>query len=58
MSLYLVMTPDIVSAALVREEAKEQKSVYYVSKALRGSEARYPKIELVAFAVVIAARRL
>lgn len=57
-SMYLVVTPDAISVALVREEGKEQKPVYYASRALRGAEARYPKIELVTFAVVIATRQL
>lgn len=56
MSLYLVVTPDAVSTTLVREEGKEKKLVYYVHRNLRGAEARYLKIELIAFAIVIAAR--
>ena len=32
----------MVSAALVREEDRVQKSVYYISRALRGAEERYP----------------
>ncbi|KAF5468865.1 hypothetical protein F2P56_012977 [Juglans regia] len=58
LSLCLVVTPDAVSAALVREKGKEQKPVYYVSRALKGVETRYPKVELVALAVVVATRRL
>lgn len=52
MSLYLATTPDAMSAALIGEEGKEQRPVYYVSRALRGAEARYPKIELIAFIIV------
>ena len=36
--LYLAVTPHAVSSALIREEEKIQKSVYYTSKALRGAE--------------------
>ena len=36
--LYLVVTPHAVSSALIREEGKVQKPVYYTSKALRGAE--------------------
>ena len=36
--LYLAMTPHAVSSALIREEGKVQKPVYYTSKALRGAE--------------------
>ena len=47
-----------VSAALVREEDKVQKPVYYISWALRGANERYPPIEKLAFALVIIARKL
>ena len=40
--LYLAVTPHAVSLALIREEGRVQKSVYYTSRALRGAEARYP----------------
>ena len=36
--LYLVVSPHVVSSALIRKEGKVQKSVYYTSKALRGAE--------------------
>ena len=36
--LYLVVTPHAVSSALIREEAKMQKPVYYTSRALRGAK--------------------
>ena len=39
--LYLVVSLAAISAALVREEEKMQKFVYYVSRALRGAEERY-----------------
>ena len=40
--LYLVVSPAVVSAALVREEEKVQKPVYYTSRELRGIKERYP----------------
>ena len=40
--LYLAISLAMVSAALVREEERVQKSVYYISRALRGAEERYP----------------
>ena len=52
--LYLAMTPHAVSSALIREEGKVQKLVYYTSKALRGAEGRYPLIEKLAFALITA----
>ena len=56
--LYLAMTPHAVSSALIREEGKVQKLVYYTSKALRGAEGRYPLIEKLAFALITASRKL
>ena len=56
--LYLAVTPHAVSSALVREEGKVQKPVYYTSRALRGVEGRYPQIEKLAFALITASRNL
>ena len=36
--LYLAVTPHAISSALVREEGRVQKPVYYTSRALRGAE--------------------
>ena len=36
--LYLVITLHAMSSALIREEDKVQRPVYYTSKALRGTE--------------------
>ena len=56
--LYLAVTPHAVSSALIREEGKVQKTVYYTSKALRGAEGRYLLIEKLAFALITASRKL
>ena len=56
--LYLVVTLHAVSSALIREEGKAQKPVYYTSRALRGAEGRYPLIEKLAFALITASRKL
>ena len=56
--LYLVVSPTAVSAALVREEEKVQRPVYYASRALRNAEERYPPMEKLAFALVTVARKL
>ena len=56
--LYLAVSPTAVSAALVREEEKVQRPVYYASRALRSAEERYPPMEKLAFALVTAARKL
>ncbi|MCH79610.1 gag-pol polyprotein [Trifolium medium] len=56
--LYLAVSSEAVSAALVRETTEGQKPVYFTSKALQGPELRYQQIEKVAIAFVTAARRL
>jgi hypothetical protein len=56
--LYLAVCPIAISAALIQEEEGVQKPVYFVSKALHGAEERYPQIEKLAFALVMASRKL
>ena len=57
-SLYLAVSPMAVSSALIREDGGTQLPVYYTSKALQGTEERYPAIEKLALALVIVARKL
>ena len=56
--LYLAVLETAVSAALIREEDKRQLPVYYVSQAFQGAEFRYPKIEKIVFALIVASRKL
>ena len=56
--LYLAITLYVVSSALIREEDKVQRPVYYTSKALRGAEGRYPQMEKLAFTLITASRKL
>ncbi|KAK0570777.1 hypothetical protein LWI29_006363 [Acer saccharum] len=49
---------DSVSAVLVREEGRSQHPVYYVSKTLLDAETRYSRLEKLALALVMAARKL
>ena len=56
--LYLAVSLHAVSLVLVKEERKIQKLVYYTSRALRGAERRYPMMEKLAFALVMASRKL
>ena len=58
MFLYLVVSTTAVSAALIREENKIQRLVYYISQAIQGAEARYPWIEKITFALIVASRKL
>ncbi|KAK3020068.1 hypothetical protein RJ639_004068 [Escallonia herrerae] len=54
--IYLSVTEVAVSTVLIREEDGVQN--YYVSKVLQDVETRYPKIDKIALALIISARRL
>jgi hypothetical protein len=56
--LYLAVSENAMSSALVQEVEGEEKPVYFVSKILKGAETRYQKIEKLTLAVVSTARRL
>ena len=58
LSLYLVVSPTAVSSALIKEKYGVQLPVYYTSKAFQGAEERYPAMEKLALALVVAARKL
>ena len=54
----MVVTPHAVSSTLIREKGRVQKPVYYTSQAVRGAEGRYPQIEKLAFALIMASMKL
>lgn len=56
--LYLVVSDTAVSGALIREEDGKQLPVYYISQAFQGAESRYPQIEKITFALIVASRKL
>ena len=58
--LYLAVsaTATAVSAALIREEDRKQLPVYYISQAFQGAEAKYPRIEKIVFALIVALCKL
>ncbi|XP_015950200.1 uncharacterized protein LOC107475065 [Arachis duranensis] len=57
--LHLSIMEEALAAALIREnEKKEQKSVYFISKVLQDTETHYSRLEKLAFALLIASRRL
>ncbi|KAK2997575.1 hypothetical protein RJ639_025731 [Escallonia herrerae] len=56
--LYLSITEVAASTVLVREEDGLQKPIYYVSKVLQDVKTKYPKIDKIALALIISARRL
>ena len=59
-ALFLCLTVSLatISAALVKEEEKVQKPVYFTSRALRGAKERYPPMEKLVFALVTVACKL
>ena len=56
--MYLATSALAVRAALIKEEGKKQLPVYYVNQAFQGVESRYPRIEKIAFALIVASRKL
>ncbi|XP_072081162.1 uncharacterized protein [Arachis hypogaea] len=56
--LYLAIIEGALATVLVREEAKAQQPIYFVSKALQGAELRYNKLEKLALALLTSSRRL
>ena len=56
--MYLAVSETAVSAALIREEDIKQLPVYYVNKAFQRAGFRYPRIEKIAFALIVALRKL
>ncbi|XP_021732042.1 uncharacterized protein LOC110698832 [Chenopodium quinoa] len=56
--LYVAVSPTAVSAVLLKEEEKIQQPIYFVSHTLTDAESRYPLLEKIAYAVVVAARKL
>ena len=58
LQLYLAVSATAVSAALIWEEDKKQLPVYYVSQAFQGAKFGYPRIEKIAFALIVASRKL
>ena len=58
LTLYLVVSDFSTSATLVREWDRVQQPVYYCSRALRGAEERYPKMEKLILELVTTSRKI
>jgi ribonuclease HI len=62
--LYVVATTQVVSAVIVVERTEEghalpvQRPVYYISEVLSETKARYPQVQKLLYAVVLARRKL
>lgn len=55
---YLLVSSHALSATLVGEDSKVQWPVYYVSKRLTGVELNYPKLEKLAYCLLVASKKL
>ena len=58
LTLYLAVSEHAVSAALIREEDRQQQPVYYISKTLLDAETRYLPLEKLLLALVTSSRKL
>ncbi|XP_056691635.1 uncharacterized protein [Spinacia oleracea] len=58
LQLYVSASPQTVAAVLIIEKDKVQQPIYFVNHVLNPAETRYPLIEKLAYAVLIAARKL
>ncbi|GAU42950.1 hypothetical protein TSUD_142870 [Trifolium subterraneum] len=56
--LYLVVSENAMSSALVQKINGEERPIYFVSRTFRGAETRYQKIERLSLAVIVTARTL
>jgi len=56
--VYLAVLELVVSAVLVREDQDKQSPTYYISKSLLDAETRYPHLEKLALAFIMASRKL
>ena len=58
LTLYLAVSDFSTTDVLVRDKERVQHPVYYYSRALRGAEERYPRMEKLILALVTAAWKL
>ena len=56
--LYIGVFGFSISAVLIKEEEQAQQPVYYVSKRLLDAETRYSNMEKLAYALILASRKL
>ena len=58
LTMYLAVSDFSANAVLVRDKDRVQHLVYYCSRALRGAEERYPRMEKLILALVTTTRKL
>ena len=58
LTLYLAVSDFSTNIVLIRDKDRVQHPVYYCSRALRGAEERYPKMEKLILALITTAQKL
>ena len=58
LTLYLGVSDFLTSVVLIRDKDRVQHPVYYCSRALRGAEERYPRMEKLILALITVTRNL
>ena len=56
--MYLIVSTTTMSVALIQEENKVQFPIYYVNQMFQGAKAKYPCMEKIIFALIVASRKL
>ncbi|XP_062019159.1 uncharacterized protein LOC133735742 [Rosa rugosa] len=56
--IYLAVSASAVSCAIVQREGQDELPVFYAGRGMNGAETRYPPLEQLALALIVAARRL
>ena len=56
--IYLAVSDKVVNAAIIQDDSREQRPVYYTSKTMNGAETRYLPLEKSAFALFVTAKKL
>ena len=56
--MYLAVSATAMSAALIWEEERKQLPVCYISQVFQGAKDKYPRIEKIAFTLMVALRKL
>ena len=56
--LYLAVSNTAMSLAQIKEEENVQKPVYYTSQTFQGAETNYPRMEKIAFVLLVDSKKL
>ncbi|RDX86488.1 Retrovirus-related Pol polyprotein from transposon opus, partial [Mucuna pruriens] len=56
--VYLSISNEAISTALIQEDKKNQHLIYFISRVLQGAETMYQRLEKVAIGLVVTAQKL